>query len=51
MNLDPIRKLIKDATRWKAEHKVAGRHIEAAAAAIRIQALEDALAAMEKQNG
>lgn len=39
--------LISEADRWRIEHKRAGRQIEAAACAIRIKALKDALEALK----
>jgi hypothetical protein len=51
MNLRPIHILIEQAKHWRAQHKAAGRQIEAAACDVRIAALEDAIEAMEKANG
>jgi len=51
MNLRPILTLIEEAKRWRLQHKAAGRTVEALAASLRIRALQDALAAMEKSNG
>lgn len=43
--MSAIREMIAETKRWLAEHKAAGRRIEAAACAIRLRALEDALTA------
>lgn len=48
MNLRPILILVEQAKHWRAQHKAAGRQIEAAFCAVRIAALEDALNAMLK---
>lgn len=41
-----ILKLISEAESWRVFHRSKGAHIEAAACAIRIKALKDALAAL-----
>jgi hypothetical protein len=40
--------MIEETEGWRAAHKAARRHIEAAACAIRLKALRDALAAIEE---
>lgn len=41
-----IAQLIVETDSWRIAHKLAGRHVEAAACAIRVRALRDALAAV-----
>ena len=43
-----ILRMIEETDRWRLQHKAAHHHIEAAACAIRIRALRDALAALPK---
>lgn len=43
-----ILKLISETEKWRKEHKAFGRHIEAAACAIRLKALRDAVEALER---
>lgn len=43
-----IKKLISETEGWRKLHKARGAHIEAAACAIRIKALQDALSALER---
>lgn len=43
-----IRKLIAEAESWREYYRARGAHIEAAACSIRIKALLDALAALQR---
>ncbi len=43
-----IMRLISETERWHQLHKAMGRHIEAAACAIRLKALRDALEALKE---
>lgn len=43
-----IASLISEAEAWRKLHRARGAHIEAAACAIRIKALQDALAALQE---
>ena len=45
-----IHALIAETIAWRDEHKRAGRGIEAAACAIRLKALRDALAAISQED-
>lgn len=49
--MNAILKLISETESWRTFHKSRGSHIEAAACAIRIKALRDALAAVDKPCG
>jgi hypothetical protein len=49
MDSPDIDHLIAEAERWRREHKIAGRHIEAAACRIRIQALKDAKKSLQPE--
>jgi hypothetical protein len=40
--------MIEETESWRAAHRAARRHIEAAACAIRLKALRDVLAAIEE---
>ena len=48
---DRLLSLIRQAQNWRRDHIRAGRGIEAAACAIRIRALEDALAVIGGDHG
>lgn len=43
--------LIQETESWRSEHKRHRRWIEAAACAIRIKALQDAIAALDQDKG
>jgi hypothetical protein len=45
-----IRRMIDETDCWRKLHKAANRHIEAAACAIRIKALRDAIAAIADES-
>lgn len=47
--MSAIRQLIEDAKAWRLEHKRHGRQVEALACDIRIDALKQALDALEPQ--
>lgn len=49
--MSEIQALIDEAVGWQKLHREAGRRIEAAAAAIRVKALQDALAAITPKDG
>jgi hypothetical protein len=46
-----ILKLIEETESWRRFHKARNAHIEAAACAVRIKALRDALDAVENSDG
>lgn len=49
--IEKITALIREADQWRHEHKAALRHVEAAACAIRIRALQDALDIVNQEEG
>lgn len=49
--MDDIVALIRETESWRSEHKRHRRWIEAAACAIRIKALQDAIAALTEAKG
>lgn len=49
VDVKPIDRLIINTIAWREEHRAKGRRIEAAAASIRLTALQDAKAAIEKE--
>jgi hypothetical protein len=49
--MDAIRAMRVETERWRAFHKERRNHIEAAACSIRLKALNDALRALEEDDG